>query len=153
MVCLLDGGNFNLLDGTCPEAIDRLKDQQFTPNLVRVLRNMQAAREDDAVELMIARSTITVAHAEALSKATQHCKRMGLPPAPEEKTAPLDQIVKLEKEMSLVKTQCKGAEQNYGSELLNLAWPRAISPSCWPTTLPKDSSNATSPKFWNNLNW
>jgi ParB-like chromosome segregation protein Spo0J len=82
----------NLLDGICPEAIDRLKDQQFTPDLARVLRNMKAARQVDAVELMIASSTITVAHAEALLKATPPEQRTDVPPAPKEKAAPLDQI-------------------------------------------------------------
>jgi hypothetical protein len=85
-----------------------------------VLRNMKAARQVDAVELMIASSTITVAHAEALLKATPPEQRTDVPPAPKEKTAPLDQIVKLEKEMNQVQTQYKDAEQNYGSELLNL---------------------------------
>lgn len=110
----------NLLDGICPEAIDRLKDQQFTPDLARVLRNMKAARQVDAVELMIASSTITVAHAEALLKATPPDQRTDVSPALKEKTAPLDQIVKLEKEMNQVQIQYKDAEQNYGSELLNL---------------------------------
>ena len=120
MLFPLDGGNFNLLDGICPEAIDRLKDQQFTPDLARVLHNMKAARQVDAVELMIASSTITVAHAEALLKATLPEQRTDVPPAPKEKTAPLDQIVKLEKEMNQIPTQYKDADQNYGSELLNL---------------------------------
>lgn len=34
--------------------------------------------------------------------------------------APIEQIVKLEKEMSQVQTQYKDAEENYGSDLLNL---------------------------------
>ena len=63
---------------------------------------MKAARQVDAVELMIASSTITVAHAEALLKATPPEQRTDVPPAPKEKT------------------QYKDAEQNYGSELLNL---------------------------------
>jgi hypothetical protein len=41
-------------------------------------------------------------------------------PEREKKTAPLEQIVKLEKEMSQVHTQYKDAEQNYSSDLLNL---------------------------------
>ena len=97
MLSPLDGRDFNLLDGTFPEAIDSLKDQQFTPDLARVLRNMKAARKVDAVELMIASSTITVAHAEALLKATPPEQRTDVPPAPKEKTAPLDQIVNFEK--------------------------------------------------------
>lgn len=59
-----------LLEGICAEAIKLLQDQQITPDLTRVLRNMKAARQVEAVELMIASNTITVAHADARLKAT-----------------------------------------------------------------------------------
>ena len=110
----------NLLEGICPEAIDLLQDKQFTPDVTRILRNMKAARQVEAVELMVASNTITVAHAEALLKATPPEQRADLKPAERDKTSPIEQIVKLEKEMSQVHTQYKDAEQNYGSDLLNL---------------------------------
>lgn len=82
---------------------------------------MKAARQLEAVELMIASSTITVAHAEALLKATPPEHRTDMKPAPHEKrVAPIEQIVKHEREMSQVQASYKDAEENYGSELLNL---------------------------------
>lgn len=110
----------NLLEGICPEAIDLLQDKQFTPDVTRILRNMKAARQVEAVELMVTSNTITVAHAEALLKATPPEQRADFKPAERDKTSPIEQIVKLEKEMSQVHTQYKDAEQNYGSDLLNL---------------------------------
>jgi ParB-like chromosome segregation protein Spo0J len=111
----------NLLEGICPEAIKLLQDHQFTPDVTRVLRNMKAARQVEAVELMIASNTITVAHAEALLKATPPEQRTDVnPPEREKKTAPIEQLVKLEKEMNQVQESYKEAEENYGSELLNL---------------------------------
>ena len=110
----------NLLEGICPEAIDLLQDKQFTPDVTRILRNMKAARQVEAVELMVSSNTITVAHAEALLKATPPEQRADLKPTERDKTSPIEQIVKLEKEMSQVQTQYKDAEQNYGSDLLNL---------------------------------
>ena len=111
----------NLLEGICPDAIARLQDKQFTPDVTRVLRNMKAARQVEAVELMIASNTITVAHADALLKATPPEQRTDFKPAEKDnKKAPIEQIVMLEKEMSQVQTQYKDAEQNYGSDLLNL---------------------------------
>lgn len=111
----------NLLEGICPDAIRLLQDHQFTPDVTRVLRNMKAARQVEAVELMIASSTITVAHAEALLKATLPEQRTDMKPAPMEKrVAPIEQIVKLEREMNQVQASYKDAEENYGSELLNL---------------------------------
>lgn len=111
----------NLLEGICPEVIDRLRDKQFTPDVTRILRNMKAARQVEAVELMIASNTITVAHAEALLRATPLEQRTDTKPGEKEKkTAPIEQLVMLEKEMSQVQESYKDAEQNYGSDLLNL---------------------------------
>ena len=42
------------------------QDHQFTPDVTRHLRKMKAARQIEAVELMIAAHTITAAHADAL---------------------------------------------------------------------------------------
>ena len=82
---------------------------------------MKAARQVEAVELMVASNTITVAHADALLKATPPEQRTDFKPTERDKQrAPIEQIVKLEKEMSQVQTQYKDAEENYGSDLLNL---------------------------------
>ena len=111
----------NLLEGICPEAIDLLQDKQFTPDVTRILRNMKAARKVEAVELMIASNSITVAHAEALLKATPPEQRTDVKPAErEKKTAPIEQIEKLEKEMSQVQEKYQEAGSSYGSDLLNL---------------------------------
>ena len=58
----------NLLSGICPEFIALLQDHQFTPDVTRILRNMKAARQVEAVELMVASNTITVAHVRHCSK-------------------------------------------------------------------------------------
>jgi len=110
----------NLLEGICPEAIELLQDKQFTPEVTRIIRNMKAARQIEAVELMVSSNTITVAHAEALLKATPAELRTDVSPVPRDKSSSLEQLAKLEKEMSQVQTQYKDAEQNYGSDLLNL---------------------------------
>ena len=109
----------NLLDGICPKAVDLLQDQHFPPDLTRLLRNMKAARQIEAIELMIASNNFSMAHADALLKATPPDQRTDAPPT-RHKTPPIEQIVKLEKEMSQVHTQYKDAEQHYGSDLLNL---------------------------------
>jgi len=112
----------NLLHGICPRAVELLNDHQFTPDVTRHLRKMKAAQQVEAVELMIAANTITGAHADALLKATPPEKRTDYtPPKPEEPTGdPLEQIVKLEREMNQVQEKYKDAEKSYDSELLNL---------------------------------
>ncbi len=65
--------------------------------------------------------TITVAHAEALLKATPLEQRTDMKPAErEKKTAPIEQIEKLQKEMDQVQESYTQAEENYGSDLPNL---------------------------------
>jgi len=112
----------NLLHGICPKAVEILQDHQFTPDVTRHLRKMKAARQIEAVELMIASNSITPAHVDALLKATPPEQRMDYTqPKPQEpKGDPLEQIVRLEREMNQVQEKYKDAEQNYGSELLNL---------------------------------
>ena len=112
----------NLLHGICPKAVELLNDHQFAPDVTRHLRKMKAARQVEAVELMIAANTISAVHADALLKATPPELRTDYsPPKPDEpKGDPLQQIVRLEREMSQVQEKCKRAEESYGSELLNL---------------------------------
>ena len=112
----------NLLHGVCPKAVELLQDHQFTPDVTRHLRKMKAARQIEAVELMVAANSITSAHADALLKATPPEQRSDYTPSkPEEpKGNPLEQIVRLEREMNQVQAKYKRAEESYGSELLNL---------------------------------
>lgn len=112
----------NLLHGICPPAVQLLQDHQFSPDITKFLRKMKAARQVEAIELMIASDKITGPHAEALLKATPPEQRTDhtINKPEEPKGDPLEKIVKLEKEMSQVQTQYKDAEANYGTDLLNL---------------------------------
>ena len=113
------------MEGICPEAIALLQDKQFTPDMTLMLRKMKVARQVEAVELMIASNTITVAHAEALLKATPHEQRTDLQGLERDrKTPPIKQLVKLEKEMNQIHEHFKDAEMNYGSDLLHLVLAR-----------------------------
>ncbi len=70
---------------------------------------------------MIACNTITVAHAEALLKTTPSEQRTHVKPAErEKKTAPIEQVEKLEKEMSQVQEKYQESESSYSYDLLNL---------------------------------
>ncbi len=112
----------NLLHGICPQAVQLLQEYQFTPDVTRALRKMKAARQIEAVELMVASDKITGVHADALLKATPPEQRTDYT-APQKEVPegdPLEKIVKLEKEMNQVQTKYKDAEANYGSDLLNL---------------------------------
>jgi hypothetical protein len=57
-----------------------LQDKQFTPDLTGVLRKMKAARQVEAVELMVASNTITAGHTDALLKVTPPEQRTDFKP-------------------------------------------------------------------------
>jgi hypothetical protein len=70
---------------------------------------------------MIASNIIAVAIAKALLKATPPEQRANVNTAKREmKTVHIEQIEKLENEMSQVQEKYKEAESSYGSDLLNL---------------------------------
>jgi hypothetical protein len=70
---------------------------------------------------LLASNTGTLAHADALLKATPLEQRTDFKPTERDRQqAPIEQIVKLKKEMSQVHTQYQEAEISYGSDLLNL---------------------------------
>ena len=49
----------NRLQGICPEATNWLQDKHFPPDVTRILRNMNSARQVEAMELMVSINTIT----------------------------------------------------------------------------------------------
>ncbi|AXW69695.1 chromosome partitioning protein ParB [Ralstonia solanacearum] len=110
----------NLLDGLCPEAVDLLRDRQFSPELVRALRKMKPTRQVECVELMIAANNVTVSYAEALLVATPAARLVdGKKPA-KLTGVTHEQMAKMEREMSNLQEQYKIVEQTYGQDVLNL---------------------------------
>jgi len=111
----------NLLDGVTPGAVVLLRDQQFNPEVARVLRKMRPERQVEAVELMISANAINITYAEALLNATPPEQRVDNHRPPKVKPAVTpEQMNRLEREMSKVQGQYQEAEQTYGADLLHL---------------------------------
>ena len=111
----------NLLEGVTAGAVVLLRDQQFNPEVARVLRKMRPERQVEAVELMIAANAITVSYAEALLNATppEQLAEHSRPPKIKPTVGP-EQMAKMEREMEKVQGQCRQVEQTYGADLLHL---------------------------------
>jgi ParB-like chromosome segregation protein Spo0J len=111
----------NLLDGVTAGAVVLLRDQQFNPEVVRVLRKMRPERQVETVELMIAANAVNVTYAEALLNATppEQLADNHRPPKIKPAVTP-EQMAKLEREMDKVQGQYQQAEQTYGADLLHL---------------------------------
>ncbi|MCA3185784.1 MULTISPECIES: plasmid partitioning protein RepB C-terminal domain-containing protein [unclassified Cupriavidus] len=110
----------NLLNGICPEATELLRDQQFSPELGRVIRKMKPTRQVECLELMVSANNLTVAYAEALLVATpvellidgkKPSKLLGISQ---------EQMAKMEREMTNLQGQYRLVEQTYGQDILNL---------------------------------
>jgi len=109
-----------LLAGLCPEAVELLKDFQFSAELPRVLRKMKPTRQVECVELMISANNITVSYAEAMLVATPvHLLVEGRRSAAHTGLHK-DQIARQARELGNLQIQYKTAEQTYGQDILNL---------------------------------
>ncbi len=111
----------NLLEGVTAGAVVLLRDQQFNPDVARVLRKMRPERQVEAVELMISANAINVTYAEALLNATppEQLADNHRPPKIKPAVTP-EQLARLEREMDKVQGQYQQAEQTYGADLLHL---------------------------------
>jgi hypothetical protein len=110
----------SLLDGICPEAVELLRDQNFSPNLGAVLRKLKPTRQVECVELMVSANNITVAYAQALVAATPSNMLVGEVKPKKLPGVSADQMAKMEREMGNLQEQFKLAEQSYGQDILNL---------------------------------
>jgi hypothetical protein len=109
----------NLLEGVTAGAVILLRDQQFNPEVARVLRKMRPERQVEVVELMISANAINVTYAEALLNATPPEQLADRPPKIKPAVTP-EQLAKLEREMDKVQGQYQQAEHTYGANLLHL---------------------------------
>jgi len=110
----------NLLVDICPEAIDVLKDRQFSADLGSIFRKMKPTRQVECAELMVSANTMTIAYAEALLAATppdmlvehrRQRKLTGVTP---------EQVQRMQHEMVNLQGQYRLVEQSYGDDVLNL---------------------------------
>lgn len=114
----------SLLDGICPEAIELVKDRQFSVELGRVLRKMKPTRQVECIELMTSANNLTVAYAEALLVATPPTLLVdGKRPRKVNGVTP-EQMARMEREMANLQGQYRLVEQSYGQDVLNLVLAR-----------------------------
>jgi len=115
----------NLLDGLCPEAIELLKDRQFSVELGRVLRKMKPTRQVECAELMVSANNLTVPYVEALLVATPATALVDGAGARKMMGVTLEQMSRMEREMANLQGQYRVVEQSYGEDVLNLVLARS----------------------------
>lgn len=110
----------SLLDGVCDEAIEMLKDRQFSTNVTSVLRRMKPMRQVQCVELMIDCNKFTSDYANALLALTPPDMLVDSAKPRKQTGVTPEQLARMEREMANVQVQYKLVEQNYGQDVLNL---------------------------------
>ncbi len=116
----------NLLDGICPEAVELLRDRQFSPEVTRAIRKMKPTRQVECVELMVAANNVSVAYAEALLVATPATRLVDGKKLTKLTGVTQEQMAKMEREMGNLQEQYKLVEQTYGQDVLNLVLARGF---------------------------
>ncbi|GBG12994.1 flagellar motor switch protein FliM [Novimethylophilus kurashikiensis] len=113
-----------LLDNICPEAIEMLKDRQFSPEISRILRKMKPTRQLECVELMIAANNVGITYAQALLAATPVEFLVDGKKPSRLHGVSAEQMARMEREMENLQGQYKLVEENYGQDVLNLVLAR-----------------------------
>jgi len=114
----------SLLEGICPEAVELLKDQNFSANLGAVLRKLKHTRQIECVELMLTANNMTVAYAEALLAATPSNLLVSEIKPRKMRGVTAEQMAKMEREMGNIQGQLKLVEKSYGQDVLILVLAR-----------------------------
>jgi hypothetical protein len=114
----------DLLDGICPEAVDLLKEAHFHHELVRHLRKMKPARQVECAELMVSVNNFSATYAAALLAATPPVQLVE-PEKPKKMLGlTIEQMARMEQEMSLVQSRFKAVEQSYNRNVMNMVLAR-----------------------------
>lgn len=114
----------NLLDGICPEAVELLKDRQFSAEISRLLRKMKPTRQVECVDLMLLANNMTIPYAEALLAATPVEQLYEGQKAKKLAGVSAEQMLRMEREMAKLQGQYELIERNYADDVLNLVLAR-----------------------------
>jgi len=114
----------DLLAGICPEAVELLKEAHFHQEVTRHLRKMKPARQVECVDLMLSVNNFSATYAEALMAATPAGQLVDPAQPKKVRGLSMDQIARMEQEMSLVQSRFKAIEQGYNRNVMQLVLAR-----------------------------
>lgn len=107
-----------ILDGICREAIELLKDRNFSVEMSRVLRRMKPTRQVECAELMIEANNLSFPYAQALLAATPAELMVGGKKPTKLAGVSHEQMLHMEKEMGSLQSQYRLVEESYGDDML-----------------------------------
>lgn len=110
----------DLLDGICKEAVLLLRDREFSPKVMALLRKMKSTRQIECVELMLSANNLTAPYAQALLMATPASQLVEGKTKPKVAGVTPEQLAKMEAEMQNVQVQYKLVESSYADDMMHL---------------------------------
>lgn len=113
-------GKTQLLLGICPEVVDLLKDKHVSVHSFTVLKKMNAIRQIEAAELMIAMNNYTAGYAKSLLVATPQSQLVDSCKPKKVKGLSDEQIALMERESANLDREFKIVEESYGNDHLDL---------------------------------
>jgi len=114
----------DLLDGICQEAVELLKEAHFHAEVMRHLKKMKPTRQVECVELMLSVNNFSSTYAEALLAATPSQNLVEQAKPKKLRGLSMEQVARMEHEMSLVESRFKAIEQSYNRNVLQLVLAR-----------------------------
>lgn len=110
----------DLLDGICAECVQLLKEKAITTNSLRETRKLTAMRQIEIAELMCATHTFTSGYVKCLVAATPAAQLVDAERCKEQKGLSIDDIARIENEMTNLATEFKLIEETHGQNALKL---------------------------------
>ena len=110
----------DLLAGICAEAVALPKEARFHQDVTRHLRKMKPARQVECVVLMLSVNNFSAPYAEALLAATPAGQLVDPGQPKKMRGLSMDQVARMEQEMSLVQSRFKVIEQTSNRDVMQL---------------------------------
>lgn len=111
---------FRLLNGICEEAAVRLADKPCPMKIFEILKQMKPLRQMEAAELMIGQKNFSPVFATAILEATPLNQRTEFAKPKLTNSGSAEQMARMERELAVLQTQIKSAEDTYGPDVLHL---------------------------------
>jgi hypothetical protein len=109
-----------LLDGSCAEVAELLKDKDVSINTVWQLKKMVPFRQIEAAELMVAMNKYTIGYVKSMVAATPKSQLIESDRRKKVRGLTTEQITLMERESANLEREFKVAEQSYGINHLDL---------------------------------
>jgi hypothetical protein len=114
----------NMLDGICVDAVEILKNRRVTPDVFKILRKMQPARQSEVADLMVTANRFSVTYANALLAATSQAQLINPDKPKVVRGLSAEQMARMETEMENLQRRIGQIDSSFANEYFSLTMAR-----------------------------